>query len=278
MQIKNNFAGPDTEPERSGWFTCSCCPTNVVRLIPSIPGYIYAEKGNAVYVNLFISGTGNLTVDNKAMKITQQNNYPWDGDLLFTIEPAKSMDMDLKLRIPGWAQNEAIPSDLYSYDKKSIQGVEIKVNGMPVNYQVEKGYAVLNRKWKKHDKVEMILPMDVRRVVANTNIPDDNGKVALQRGPIMYCAEWKDNNGLAGNLIVPENAVFKPEYEANLLNGVTVLKAAIKSINIDTSGQNVSTADATLTAIPYYAWANRGKGEMVVWFPQQVKYVDLVTK
>jgi hypothetical protein len=278
MQIKNNFAGPDTEPERSGWFTCSCCPTNVVRLIPSIPGYIYAEKGNAVYVNLFISGTGNFTVDNKAVKITQQNNYPWDGDLLFTVEPIKTMEMELKVRIPGWAQNEAIPSDLYSYDKKSIQGVEIKVNGMPVNYQVEKGYAVLNRKWKKHDKVEMILPMDVRRVVANTNIPDDNGKVALQRGPIMYCAEWKDNNGLAGNLIVPENAVFKPEYEANLLNGVTVLKAAIKSINIDASGQNVSTADATLTAIPYYAWANRGKGEMVVWFPQQVKYVDLVTK
>jgi DUF1680 family protein len=278
MQIKNNFAGPDTEPERSGWFTCSCCPTNVVRLIPSIPGYIYAEKGNAVYVNLFISGTGNLTVDNKAVKITQQNNYPWDGDLLFTIEPIKTMEMDLKVRIPGWAQNEAIPSNLYSYDKKSIQGVEIKVNGMPVNYQVEKGYAVLNRKWKKHDKVEMILPMDVRRVVANTNIPDDNGKVALQRGPIMYCAEWKDNNGLAGNLIVPNNAVFKPEYEANLLNGVTVLKANVKSINIDALGQNVSTADATLTAIPYYAWANRGKGEMVVWFPQQVKYVDLLTK
>jgi uncharacterized protein len=278
MQIKNSFAGPDTEPERSGWFTCSCCPTNVVRLIPSIPGYIYAEKGNGIYVNLFISGTGNLTVNSKAVKITQQNNYPWDGGLKFVVDPAEKMDMDLKIRIPGWAQNEAIPSDLYSYEKKSAQMVEIKVNGMPVNYQIEKGYAVLSRKWKKNDKVEVVLPMDVRKVVANTNIPDDNGKIALQRGPIMYCAEWKDNNGLAGNIIIPKNTVFRTQYEQGLLNGVMVLKADVKSINVDASGQNVSTQDATLTAIPYYAWANRGKGEMMVWFPEQIKYVDLLTK
>jgi hypothetical protein len=231
-----------------------------------------------VYVNLFIIGTGNLTVNNKAVKITQQNNYPWNGDLLFTIEPSEKMDMDLNIRIPGWAQNEAIPSDLYSYEKKSAQAAEIKVNGMPVNYQIEKGYAVLIRKWKKNDKIEVILPMDVRRVAANEKITDDNGKVALQRGPIMYCAEWKDNNGLASNLIIPKKTVFRPEYQANLLNGVTVLKAAVKSINIDATGQNVSTENATLTAIPYYAWANRGKGEMTVWFPEQVKYVDLLSK
>jgi DUF1680 family protein len=149
---------------------------------------------------------------------------------------------------------------------------------MPVNYQMEKGYAVLTRKWKKNDKVEVILPMDVRRVAASDKIADDNGKVALQRGPIMYCAEWKDNNGQAGNIIIPKSTVFKPEYEANLLNGVMVLKGDIKTINIDASGQNVSTDNGTLTAIPYYAWANRGKGEIVVWFPEQVRYVDLLTK
>jgi uncharacterized protein len=277
MQIKNSLSGADTEPQRSGRVTRSCCPTNVVRLVPSIPGYIYAQKGNALYVNLFISGIGNVMVSNKAVKITQQNNYPWDGGLTFTIDPAQKMDMDLKLRIPGWAQNDAIPSDLYSYEKKSAQGVEIKVNGMPVNYQVEKGYAVISRKWKKNDKVEMILPMEVRRVVANANVPEDNAKVALQRGPIMYCAEWKDNNGLTSNLIVPKDAVFKPEFEKDMLNGIMVLKADIKSINVDASGQNISTQTAKLTAIPYYSWANRGKGEMTVWFPEQVKYVDLLT-
>ena len=280
MQIKNNFSGSDTEPERSGWFTCSCCPTNVVRLVPSIPGYIYAQKGNAVYVNLFISGTANLKVGDKAVTITQQNNYPWDGGLLFTIDPEKKMttDMDLNIRIPGWAQNEAFPSDLYNYEKKSAQQVEIKVNGFPVNYQMQRGYAVISRKWKKNDKVEVDLPMDVRRVVANTSVQDDNGKVALQRGPIMYCAEWKDNNGQASNIIIPKDVKFTPQFEANLLNGVTVLKGEVKSINVDATGQNISTQATTLTAIPYYSWANRGKGEMTVWFPEQVKYVDLITK
>ncbi|MDB5023743.1 MAG: glycoside hydrolase family protein [Mucilaginibacter sp.] len=278
MQIKNSFTQADMEAERSGWFTCSCCPTNVVRLVPSIPGYVYAQKGNALYVNLFISGTGNLTVNNKAIKITQQNNYPWDGALALIINPAGKMNMDLKIRIPGWAQNQAMPSDLYRYEGTSAQAIEIKVNGMPAKYHAEKGYAVLSRKWKKNDKVEVILPMNVRRVIANAHISDDSGKVALQRGPIMYCAEWKDNNGLASNLIVPKDAVFKPEYKPDLLNGVTVLKADVKSINVDTNGQNVRTQNATLTAIPYYAWANRGKGEMMVWFPEQIKYIDLLTK
>jgi uncharacterized protein len=278
MQITKNVKTEDTEPVRSGWFVCSCCPTNVVRLIPSIPGYMYAEKGNSIYVNLFISGTGNLTVNNKPVKITQQNNYPWEGALAFTIDPKSAMNMDLRIRIPGWAQNEAIPSDLYTYEKKSVQKTAIKVNGIPVNYQMENGYAVISRKWKKNDKVEVDLPMEVRRVIANTNIEDDNGKVALQRGPIIYCAEWKDNNGLASNIIVPKDAEFKPEYEAGLLNGVMALKADVKSIAVDPAGQNVSTQNATLTAIPYYSWANRGKGEMTVWFPEQVKYVGIFSR
>jgi len=278
MQITANFKTEDTEPQRSGWFVCSCCPTNVVRLIPSIPGYIYAEKGNSVYINLFISGTGNLVVNNNPVKITQQNNYPWDGALAFTIDPKSAMNMDLRIRIPGWARNEAIPSDLYSYEKTSAQKTEIKVNGMPVDYKIENGYAVISRKWKKNDKVEVNLPMEVRRVIANTNIQDDNGKVALQRGPIMYCAEWKDNNGLASNIIVPKGAEFKPEYESSLLNGVMVLKADVKSIAVDPAGQNVSTQNATLTAIPYYSWANRGKGEMTVWFPEQVKYIGIFSR
>ncbi|MGZ3945017.1 MAG: glycoside hydrolase family 127 protein [Mucilaginibacter sp.] len=278
MQITTNFKTEDTEPQRSGWFVCSCCPTNVVRLIPSIPGYIYAEKGNSIYINLFISGTGNLMVNNNPVRITQQNNYPWDGALAFTIDPKSAMNMDLRIRIPGWARNEAVPSDLYSYEKTSAQKTEIKVNGVAVDYKIENGYAVISRKWKKNDKVEVNLPMEVRRVIANTNIQDDNGKVALQRGPIMYCAEWKDNNGLASNIIVPKGTEFKPEYESSLLNGVMVLKADVKSITVDAAGQNVSTQNATLTAIPYYSWANRGKGEMTVWFPEQVKYIGIFSR
>lgn len=278
MQVTNSFTGPDLERERSGWFECSCCPTNVVRLIPSIPGYIYAQNGNDVYVNLFISGTGNLTVNSKALKITQQNNYPWEGGLAFTIDPASAMELNLRIRIPGWAQNQAIPSDLYSYEQPSSQKIEIKINGKPVDYKMEKGYAVISKKWKKNDKVELTLPMDVQRVVANALVPDDNGKVALQRGPIMYCAEWKDNDGKTSNIIVTKDATFTTTYEPYLLNGVMVLKASVKTVNVDEVAQTITTENKTMTAIPYYSWANRGKGEMTVWFPEQVKDVELITK
>jgi DUF1680 family protein len=278
MQVHDGFNHSDIERERAGWFTCSCCPTNVVRLMPSIPGYIYAQNGNDVFVNLFISGTGDIKVNNKTLQITQQNNYPWDGALAFTVNPASSMDMNLKVRIPGWAQNKAIPSDLYAYQQASTQKVVIKLNGKPVDYQMQNGYAVISKKWKKGDKVEMNLPMDVQRVIANDKLPEDGGKIALQRGPIMYCAEWKDNDGKAANIIVPKTTTFTSEYKADLLNGVTVLKAEVRGVNVDSNGQNISTANKTLTAIPYYSWANRGKGEMTVWFPQQVKYVDLLTQ
>jgi DUF1680 family protein len=278
MQVNDGFNHPDIERERAGWFTCSCCPTNMVRLMPSIPGYIYAQNGKDVFVNLFISGTGDMKVNNKDLKITQKNNYPWDGALAFTVDPASSMELNLKIRIPGWAQNQAIPSGLYSYKTPSNKKIEIKLNGKPVDYQIQNGYAVISKKWKKGDKVEMNLPMDVQRVIATDKLTEDAGKIALQRGPIMYCAEWKDNDGKAANIIIPPNTTFTTAYDANLLNGVTVLKADVKAVQVDAGGQNISTANKTLTAIPYYSWANRGKGEMTVWFPEQVKYIELMTK
>jgi len=278
MQVSNSLTFPDLERGRSGWFTCSCCPTNLVRLLPSIPGYIYAEDGNNVYVNLFITGTANLTINNKTVKITQQNNYPWEGGLIFNIDPASAIDMNLRIRLPGWAQNEAIPSDLYSYEASPAQKIGIKVNGAPVDYHIEKGYAVISKKWKKGDEIEMNLPMNVQRVVASANLKDDTGKVALQRGPLMYCAEWKDNDGKATNIIVPKNATFDSAYEPSLLNGVMVLKAKVKSVNIDAASQTISTETKTMTAIPYYSWANRGEGEMTVWFPEQVKDIKLLTR
>lgn len=278
MQITDHFNHPDIERERAGWFVCSCCPTNIVRLMPSIPGYIYAQNGNDVFVNLFISGSGDLKVNNKALKITQQNNYPWDGGLAFTIDPSSAMDLNLKIRIPGWAQNQAIPSDLYSYQQASTNKIVITVNGKPVDYQVQQGYAVISKKWKKGDKVEMTLPMDVQRVVSNDKLPDDAGKVALQRGPLMYCAEWKDNDGKAANFIVPATTQFTPKFDAALLNGITVLTGEARAINVAPNGQGVSTENKVITAIPYYAWANRGKGEMMVWFPQQVKNIDIIAK
>ncbi|HRH49867.1 MAG TPA: glycoside hydrolase family 127 protein [Panacibacter sp.] len=278
MQIKNSFSHNDMEAERSGWFPCSCCPTNVVRLMPSIPGYVYAQKDNNVYVNLFISGNATLNINNKPVDIVQQNNYPWDGALTFNVTPKSPLAFGLLVRIPGWAQNAAMPSDLYSFANKSDKNVTIKINGQAVDYTLQNGYAVLNRTWKKGDVVEVNLPMEVRQVVANENVKDDIGKVSLQRGPLMYCAEWPDNNGKVSNIIIPANTNFTTEFKTDLLNGVTVLKSEVPAVIIDNTGNSVSTVKQAFTAIPYYAWAHRGKGEMTVWFPTKIKDIDLLTK
>jgi len=276
MQIKNNSSHGGMEPARSGWFDCSCCPTNLTRLIPSIPGYVYAQTADAVYVNLFVTGNASLQVHGKPVSIVQQNNYPWDGALTFTVSPQKTDAFSLLVRIPGWARNEAIPSDLYAFAGNNDKKVTITINGQPVDYTIEKGYAVIKRNWKKNDVLKVDLPMDVRRVTANEKVKDDQGKVALQRGPLIYCAEWVDNNGKAANIIVPSDAVFTAQYQPDLLNGVEVLHSEVPVIAVDEKTQTVSTTRRTFTAIPYYAWANRGKGEMMVWFPERVRDVEII--
>jgi DUF1680 family protein len=249
-----------------------------VRLIPSVPGYVYAQKNNDVYVNLFISSNADLTVSSKPVQIVQQNNYPWDGLLKFNIAPKSPLAFNLLIRIPGWAQNQAMPSDLYKFEKPSDKKVEIKVNGQTTEYSMRDGYAVVAKTWKKGDIVEVNLPMEVRRVIANENVKDDIGKVALQRGPIIYCAEWPDNNGKVANIIMPDNATFTTEYKPDLLNGVVIVKSNTPAVVINNEGNMISTVNKEFTAIPYYAWAHRGKGEMMVWFPTKVKDIDLVSR
>jgi DUF1680 family protein len=277
MQIKNSFSHSAMEPERAGWFDCSCCPTNVARLIPSISGYVYAQRDDKVYVNLFMNSNATLSVHGKPVAIIQQNNYPWDGVLKFTVSPKSSHAFTLLIRIPGWARGEAVPSDLYKYATANNGKIEIKVNDQSQTYTTEKGYAVLNRTWKKGDVVEVVLPMEVQKVVAHEKVRDDVGKVALQRGPLMYCAEWPDNGGKASNIIIPPASAFTCEYQPQLLNGVVVLKTAAPAIAIDEKAQTVSTVTKSVTAMPYYAWAHRGKGEMIVWFPMTVKDIEIIT-
>lgn len=264
MQITNGFKGDDVEAARSGWFECSCCPTNMVRFLPSLPGYIYAQKGNDLYVNLFIAGSANVSIANKKVVITQVNNYPWNGLLAFDVAPESPERFRMMIRIPGWSRSQAIPSDLYTFNDRSAKKIIIKVNGHAITYQMEKGYAVINREWNKGDKIQLDLPMPVKEVIANKALHVDSNKVALQRGPIMYCGEWKDNAGRVSNVIIPHNSIIRSQYESGLLNGVIVLKAEV--LKTDSIYGNIKKAE--FTAIPYCTWANRGKGEMMVWFSQ----------
>lgn len=280
MQVTNYYKPKGLEATRSGWFECSCCPTNLTRLLPSIPGYMYAQQEDKLFVNLFINSEATVTISQKPVQIVQQNNYPWDGDLKFLVTPAKkSADFSMLLRIPGWAAGKAVPSDLYKYenDMRIQSMIPITVNGQPVDYAMENGYAVIKRTWKKGDVVQVKLPMQVERVVANENVKDDIGKVALQRGPLMYCAEWPDNGGQVSNFILPDNAVFTSEFKPNLLNGVVTLTSNLPKVLVE-GKENVTTKSETFTAIPYYAWANRGEGEMMLWFPKGITAVSLFAK
>lgn len=278
MQIKNDFIHGDMEVSRSGWFECSCCPTNLTRLIPSIPGYVYAVNNDNLYVNLFVKSRSSIAIGKNTVSLEQENNYPWSGDLVFKVDPQSPASFNILIRIPGWARNEAIPSGLYRFTDSLTGTVPIKVNGQPVSYKTEHGYAVIPGKWKKGDRIEVTLPMDVRKVISSNDLKYDIGKLALQRGPIMYCAEWTDNNGKASNIILPPNTHLSAEYMPAMLNGITVLKANVPAVNISNDGMNVTTKQQQFTAIPYYAWANRGPGEMMLWFPQKVKDIDIITK
>ena len=279
MQIKSSASFPKTEPTRAGWFECSCCPTNLARLLPALPGYVYAQKGKSLYANLFVSSQADLTVNQQRVRLTQQNNYPWAGDLKFTVDPARpTADFDLLVRIPGWARDEALPSSLYTFEQPSAARATIKINGKNVAYQLQNGYAVLSRKWHRHDVVDVSLPLAVRRVHANPLVKDDLGKVALQRGPLIYCAEWADNNGKTSNILVPRGTPFAASYQPQLLQGITTLTATVPVVVLAGSGTSVSTTPRTLVAIPYYAWANRGRGEMTVWFPEKLTSLDLLSE
>ena len=268
MQVTDDFTHQALEPQRSGWFECSCCPTNMLRLLPSLPGYIYAQRGQDLFVNLFISNTAQLQVNGQPVQVVQQNNYPWNGRLSFTILPVSPLSFTLKLRVPGWISRQAIPSALYSFEKAAPASSgsasfkpSILINGKPVSYKIENGYAVLNRTWQKGDRVTMNLPMPVQKIIADSRLTDDAGKVAIQRGPLIYCAEWKDNGGKINDLLLPANSRLTPATRPDLLGGVTVLTGQ----GVRKSGPSAQTVPVTL--IPYYAWANRGKGEMTVWLP-----------
>ncbi|CAM3705233.1 glycoside hydrolase family 127 protein [Mucilaginibacter galii] len=264
LQITNGFTHKELEPQRSGWFECSCCPTNMARFLPSLPGYVYAQRGTDTYINLYINGSAALTIDGKPVTIVQQNSYPWNGALKFNIQPKSKQQFTLRFRIPGWAQDQAIPSDLYHFANTKAPSYRITLNGKPVKYTLRNGYAVITRSWLPQDEVTLNLPMEVQQIAASQKLKDDKGKVALQRGPIVYCAEWADNNGRVSNIELSSKTAWVPAYKPDLLHGVMVLNGA--ALKKDSASAAIKTGNATF--IPYYSWANRGKGEMMVWFPE----------
>jgi len=266
-------SGTGRRPERSEWFGCACCPGNISRFIASVPGYLYAAKGRDVYVNLYAAGKGDLKVGDDTVTITQKTLYPWNGAIAMTVEPKTECQFALKVRIPGWAQNTPVPSDLYKYMTKRTEKPTLKLNGEPVALAVKKGYVTLDRTWKKGDTVELNFPMPLRRVTAHQKVEADRNRVAIERGPMVFCAEWPDNQGKTHGLILPDDTTLTTEFRKNMLGGIQVIQGKALAAKLDEENKIQGTADHNLLLIPYYAWAHRGKGEMDVWLARNIEAI-----
>lgn len=256
--------------QRSAWFGCACCISNVTRFMPSVPGYVYAQDQNNIYVNLFMTNEATISLPNGKVVVAQETAYPWQGNIKITVNPEKQLAFAMRIRIPGWARQEAVPGDLYRFADNKETKIKISVNGKAVDYTFDKGYAVFNRSWKKGDVISFDLPMEIEKVLANEKVKDDIGRFALQRGPLVYCLEGPDHeDNVVQNIVVPQQAALKETFNQQLLNGVLLLtgqgSATTRQINSDV----LLKKESPVKAIPYYSWNNRGPGEMVVWIPYE---------
>ena len=252
---------------RTTWFNCACCPPNIARLIPSLGKYIYACSDNAIYANLFIGNTANFNLLQTPVELKMESGLPWDGQVKITVTPQQdNKEFNLNLRIPGWAVGKPVPSDLYQYMYKNypLADVQIKINGQPIQYQTLNGYVQINRYWKNGDTVEMTFPMAVRRVVSPP-LEINRGKVALQRGPIVYCFEGADYEGYARNLALDDKVLIGAEYQSGKLGGFVAPTGNIYVKRVIANARAASSTLEEMKAIPYYAWANRETTEMRVW-------------
>ncbi|HTI58355.1 glycoside hydrolase family 127 protein [Mucilaginibacter sp.] len=256
--------------QRSAWFSCACCISNITRFLPSVPGYVYAKDKNNLYLNLYMSNASNITLAGGRLSLIETTDYPWNGNIDIIVNPERKFDFILRLRIPGWAQNKPITGNLYTFEDKQAQPVVIRINGKAIKYTTEKGYAVLERNWKKGDRVTMNLPMPTQKVMANAQVKDDRNRFAFERGPIVYCLEGPDNkDSLVQNITIDKSAIVSTTFKPGMLKGVEVITAQGKSTRRQLNTDVLLETDQKVTAIPYYAWANRGPSEMTVWIPYE---------
>jgi len=244
------------EATRKPWFDCACCPGNVARFVPSFPGYIYAREDDTLYVNLFVQSQAIVKIGKNLVKISQETRYPWEGKVQIAITPDRASEFIVYVRIPGWARSEPVPSNLYSFLEPQEEKLDLKVNSEIQALEMERGFARIHRRWERGDLIELTLPMPVQRITAQEKVKDNQGKVALQRGPLVYCLEGEDNDGHVLDRSLSDELGFEVEFRPDLLGGLEVIKGK-------------EAGEEVLVAIPYYAWSHRGVGEMAVWLPRK---------
>jgi len=263
--------------QRREWFGTACCPANIARLVASLGNYIYAKSDDAIYVNLFVGSNTTIPLRSGNVGVKMETNYPWDGKVKLMIDPVKKGKFKLYIRIPRWSEDVAVPGNLYKFRNPADDfSSNFKLNGKPAPLAtIDNGYAIIDAEWKKGDILEFDFPMSTEVVTAREELKQDNNRIAIQRGPIVYCIEGADNNGKAWNVIIPENTKFETIDYKVLDESVKALTAEVLVITVGEDGLSLKTEKKKIIAIPYYTWANRGKNEMQVWLPTKITDVKL---
>ncbi|MCK5851796.1 glycoside hydrolase family 127 protein, partial [bacterium] len=256
--------------ERSEWFGCACCPVNIVRTMAQLPGYMYAHDNNNLYVCLYGQSKAIIPMPETKVEIEQATEYPWNGKIIITVNPEKKTKFSLRVRIPGWSQDQPVPGELYSVSggtpsPASLTKQTITLNNKKINPGVINGFAVIDREWNKGDIVKLDIPMPVKKIKSHPNIKYNKNKIAFERGPIIYCAEEIDNKVKTQLIYIPEKAELNPVSKKDVFGEVTALQGKAHAF-VDGNDKEIQ-----FTAIPYYAWNHRGIGSMSVWFSDNKK-------
>lgn len=253
---------------RSEWFGCACCPSNISRFIPAVPGYVYAVKDNNIFVNLYMSGEAEVPLKGETVRLIQSGDMPWGGNIEIMVDPDEVFEFTLKVRIPGWARDEAVPDNkLYWFKEKSKRQVVVKVNELVVEDKLDKGYLSITRKWKKGDKITLEMPMEIRRIVSHENVEGNQGKVAIQYGPFIYCSEGIDfSDPSILDLVLHDKSILKINVDETDLGEMGIISGKATQTQRLKDGSVKLTNKVDFKAIPYYAWAQRGITPMLIWY------------
>jgi DUF1680 family protein len=256
---------------RRDWFGTACCPANIARLIESLGNYIYGVGNQSIWINLFVGSNTHVQIGEEQIPIKMMTNYPWDGKINLTVAPKKKTSFALRIRIPGWSQGDAVPGGLYQFrDKGAETALSLSLNGKPLQYKMENGYLVIEREWSTNDAIVLNIPMNIQRVTSRNEVKSNIERVAIQRGPLIYCVEGIDNEGRAVNIVLPKKAALSTISQNILSEKVISIQAEATVLGISADGENIQMKNRKITAIPYYTWSNRGPGQMLVWLPEKI--------
>jgi hypothetical protein len=254
----DNVLASNGQNQRREWFGTACCPANIARLVTSVGNYIYGKSNDGIWINLFVGSNTNIKMGNTDVGVKMETNYPLDGKVRISIDPEEKRNFSVRIRIPDWQKGAVVPGDLYKNANASESVLFFTVNGRIASYVEEDGYAILDRKWQKGDVISFEFNMPVTKIAARPEVRSDVDRIALQRGPLVYCLEGADNKDGVWNVVLPPNTKFTLTDYKILDEAVVALQAEVPSAVANDDGDGIKIENRKITAIPYYCWANRG--------------------